>query len=170
MGDVVAIPEQHYCYGLGTLTLRLIEVGRRERHSDGIWINLRGIELGHPAGPRQRRVLAGFDAVRVRPAPAPSAHVPTRPGWGCAACGHDWPCPNRRRRLLKEYAKNHAALGIYLSLHLADAAADLRYAPADALYSRFLGWLGQDRDGPDRPVKAVQSQATPAPSPRATES
>ncbi|MFU8850910.1 hypothetical protein ACNAW0_07985 [Micromonospora sp. SL1-18] len=150
IGDVVEVAEQHYCYGLGTLTLRVIELGRRERHSDGIWINLRGVELGHPSGPRQRRVLARLDAVRVRSAVARAAHVPIRPGWECAGCGHDWPCPDRRSRLLREYARNRVALGIYLALHLADAAADLRHLPGDALHARFLGWLRGEQGGDPR--------------------
>ena len=68
IGDVVKVAEQHYCYGLGTLTLRIVEVGRRERHSDGLWIRLRGVELGHPSGSRQRRVLARLEAILWGPA------------------------------------------------------------------------------------------------------
>lgn len=147
VGDVVEIAEQHYCYGLGTLTLRVIELGRRERHSDGIWINLRGVELGHPAGPRQRRILARLDAVRVRSVTASTAHVPVRPGWACAGCGADWPCPDRRARLLREYAGNSATLGVYLGLKLVDAAEDLRHLPAGALHARFLGWIRRGRGG-----------------------
>lgn len=150
VGDVVALSEQHYCYGLGTLTLRVIELGRRERHSDGIWIHLRGVELDHPSGPRQRRVLAKLDTVRVRPVPAPAAHVPIRPGWECAGCGRPWPCPDRRDRLLINYAGNRAALGVYLGLQLADATSDLRHHPAGDLYTRFLGWLRPDDVQVDR--------------------
>ncbi|WP_307848922.1 hypothetical protein [Micromonospora sp. U56] len=140
MGDVVELSEQHYCYGLGMLALRIVEVGRRERHSDGVWIHLRGVELGHPSGPRQRRVLARLDAARVRPVRAP-AHVPVRPGWECADCSRPWPCPDRRQRLLSDYAGNRAALGVYLGLQLVDASSDLRHHPAADLYARFLGWL-----------------------------
>ncbi|MGN9774917.1 hypothetical protein ACTMS0_03950 [Micromonospora sp. H33] len=147
VGDIVQVAEQHYCYGLGTLTLRVVEVGRRERHSDGLWIHLRGIELGDPRGPRQRRVLARIDAVRIRPAPRPVAHVPVRPGWDCAGCGQAWPCPDRRQRLLDRYAGDRATLGVYLGMQLVDAASDLRHLPAEALYARFLGWL-RDRDRP----------------------
>ncbi|TDB70999.1 hypothetical protein [Micromonospora sp. KC721] len=141
VGDVVELAEQHYCYGLGTLTLRIVEIGRRERHSDGVWIHLRGVELGHPSGPRQRRVLAKLDAIRVRPVPAPAAHVPRRPSWQCAGCGDPWPCPDRRRRLLAEYADNAAAVSVYLGMQLVDAASELRHQPAEALHARFLGWL-----------------------------
>jgi hypothetical protein len=152
VGDVVEADEQHYCYGLGRLTLRVIEVGRRERHSDGVWLNLRGVELGRPGGPRQRRVLVRLAAIRVRsgrPAgpttPGPgAAHVPVRPDWLCAGCRVAWPCPDRRARLLVEYASDRTALAVYLGCHLADAASDLPALPGE-LYSRFLGWL------PDRP-------------------
>ncbi|MFG1916074.1 hypothetical protein [Micromonospora sp. NPDC048898] len=146
VGDVVTVDEQHYCYGLGQLVLRVIEVGRRERHSDGVWIHLRGIELGGSTGPRQRRVLVRLAALRVRPAArpanreAPMPHVPVRPAWTCAGCGQEWPCPNRRRRLLIEYAHDRLSLAFYLGLHLADAAVDLSHPPADELHVRFLGW------------------------------
>ncbi|QGN45999.1 hypothetical protein GKC29_03460 [Micromonospora sp. WMMC415] len=146
VGDVVELAEQHYCYGLGTLTLRVVELGRRERHSDGLWIHLRGVELGDPRGPRQRRVLARIDAVRIKPEPCPIAHVPVRPDWCCAGCGQAWPCPDRRQRLLDRYARDRPALGVYLGMQLADAVSDLRHLPVEALYARFLGWL-RDGDG-----------------------
>ncbi|MEV4845218.1 hypothetical protein AB0K20_18655 [Micromonospora matsumotoense] len=140
IGDVVKVAEQHYCYGLGTLTLRIVEVGRRERHSDGLWIRLRGVELGHPSGSRQRRVLARLEAIRVQPAAALVAHVPARPSWQCAGCGEPWPCRDRRDRLLSEYADDRTTLGIYLGLQLADALSDLPRQPASDLHARFLGW------------------------------
>ncbi|GIJ27961.1 hypothetical protein Vqi01_31230 [Micromonospora qiuiae] len=145
VGDVVQVAELHYCYGLGTLTLRIVELGCRERHSDGLWINLRGVDLGDPRGPRQRRVLARIDA--VRPAePRSSAHVPVRPSWNCAGCGQEWPCPYRRRRLLQRYARERITLHIYLGMQLVDAASDLRHLPADTLNTRFLGWLPRPPD------------------------
>ncbi|MET7948003.1 hypothetical protein [Micromonospora sp. NPDC005324] len=146
VGDVVTIDGQHYCFGLGRLALRVIEVGRRERHSDGVWIHLRGVELGRPNGPRQRRVLVRLASLRVRRAaqPAnlevPTPHVPVRPPWTCAGCGQEWPCPDRRRRLLIEYADDRLSLAFYLGLYLADAAADLPDLSADRLHDRFLGW------------------------------
>ncbi|MEU0546968.1 hypothetical protein [Micromonospora sp. NPDC005979] len=146
VGDVVEVDEQHYCYGLGRLILRVIEVGRRERHSDGIWLHLRGIELGPPGGPRQRRVLVRLAALQVRPArrtaepESATPHVPVRPAWSCAGCGQEWPCANRRRRLLIEYAHDRLSLTFYLGLHLAEAAVDLPSLPAERLHARFLGW------------------------------
>ncbi|WFE63296.1 hypothetical protein [Micromonospora sp. WMMD714] len=141
IGDVVTVAEQHYCYGLGTLTLRIVEVGRREEHSDGLWIHLRGVELGRPSGARQRRVLARLEAIRIRPVPALVAHVPARPGWQCTGCGEPWPCRVRRDRLLSEYADDRAALGVYLGLQLVEALTDLSRQPAGDLHTRFLGWL-----------------------------
>ncbi|MCG5443578.1 hypothetical protein NIE79_001391 [Micromonospora sp. NIE79] len=58
----------------------------------------------------------------------------------CAGCGQEWPCPDRRRRLLIEYADDRLSLAFYLGLRLADAAADLPGLPADSLHARFLGW------------------------------
>lgn len=34
-----------------------------------------------------------------------------------------------------------AALAVYLALHMADAAEDLRHLPAGTLHARFLGWI-----------------------------
>ncbi|GAA2185377.1 hypothetical protein GCM10009848_14820 [Micromonospora lupini] len=79
-------------------------------------------------------------AVRPADRATPVPHVPVRPAWTCAACAQEWPCPNRRRRLLIEYAHNRLSLTFYLGLHLADAAADLPSVPADRLHARFLGW------------------------------
>ncbi|WP_433536457.1 hypothetical protein ACQPZK_00870 [Micromonospora sp. CA-249363] len=146
VGDVVTVAEQHYCYGLGRLVLRVIEVGRRERHSDGIWLHLRGIELGAPGGPRQHRVLVRLAALQVRPArraaqpEIPKPHVPVRPTWNCAGCGQEWPCANRRCRLLVEYAHDRLSMMFYLGLHLAEAAVDLPDLSAERLHARFLGW------------------------------
>ncbi|ABP52628.1 hypothetical protein Strop_0143 [Salinispora tropica CNB-440] len=139
VGSVVQLAEQHYCYGLGTLTLRIVEVGRRVRRTDGLWIHMRGVQLGSP--PRQRRVLARLDAIQTQPVPIPVTHIPVRPGWDCAGCGAAWPCPDRRRRLLDRYAGNPAALGIYLSTQMTAAVPDLRHLPPEELYERFLGWL-----------------------------
>lgn len=139
VGSVVQLAEQHYCYGLGTLTLRIVEVGRRERRTDGLWIHVRGVQLGGP--PRQRRVLARLDAIQTQPVSIPITHIPVRPGWDCAGCGAAWPCPDRRRRLLDRYAGNPVALGIYLSTQMTAAVSDLRHLPPEELYERFLGWL-----------------------------
>jgi hypothetical protein len=70
VGDIIEVPEQHYCYGLGRLVLRVTEVGELEQHSDGEWLNLRGIQLRHPDYVRlgERQVLVRAEAMRVRKA------------------------------------------------------------------------------------------------------
>ncbi|GAA3743522.1 hypothetical protein GCM10022225_28880 [Plantactinospora mayteni] len=71
VGDILEVAEGYYCFGLGRLILEVIELGRRERHTDGLWLHLRGVELQHPDGVRlrQRRVIVRLDAVTVRPGP-----------------------------------------------------------------------------------------------------
>ncbi|WBB78164.1 flavin reductase [Micromonospora sp. WMMD882] len=70
----------------------------------------------------------------------PERHVPVRPGWTCAGCAADWPCPDRRGRLLVEYAGDRIALSMLLASYLSDAVADLPGTPPPELYRRFLGW------------------------------
>jgi hypothetical protein len=136
VGDIIEVDQGHYCYGLGRLLLEVIEVGHRERHTDGVWLNLRGVELRNTdrVRLRQRRVLVRVDTVRIRPGPlthrrwirrnvdrnrAPAAtplslppiiHIATKPEWTCANCGEDWPCPTRRTRLLAKYADDRLLL------------------------------------------------------------
>jgi hypothetical protein len=43
--DVVRIEERDYCYGVGTLTLRVTERPTVGRQADGDWIVLRGKEV-----------------------------------------------------------------------------------------------------------------------------
>ncbi|MFI5928162.1 hypothetical protein ACIA3K_19480 [Micromonospora sp. NPDC051543] len=38
-------------------------------------------------------------------------------------------------------ATHEPALRIYMGSHLAAATQDMAWAPADAVYRRFLGWL-----------------------------
>jgi hypothetical protein len=166
VGDIVEAEQGHYCYGLGKLLLEVIEVGHRERHSDGIWLNLRGVELRQidRARLRQRRVLVRLSAIRIRPgplarrrwvkqdlgsnqAPAPATpsrppimHAAARPSWICANCGEEWPCPTRRTRLLAKYANDRLSLQFYLSWCLGYAATDLPHLPPQELHARFLGW------------------------------
>jgi hypothetical protein len=158
VGDIVTADEGHYCFGLGRLVLEVVEVGRRERHSDGLWLQLRGVEISQPDGVRlrQRRVLVRLATVVVRrasdrrtghplpephPAGAPELHVPVRPGWECAACGQDWPCADRRHRLLAEYAGNRIGLAMLLASYMLDALAERPDLAPTELRSRFLGWL-----------------------------
>nr|MDT0659868.1 hypothetical protein [Micromonospora sp. DSM 115978] len=87
VGDVVTVAEGDYHAGIGRLTLSVVEVGARERHTDGVWLHLRGVQLRQPdlrVRLRQRRVLVRLDAVRVLPSPRSSfrwlpLHRPGRP-------------------------------------------------------------------------------------------
>ncbi|SCL38221.1 hypothetical protein GA0074692_4939 [Micromonospora pallida] len=149
--------EGHYCFGLGRLVLEVIEIGRRERHSDGLWLQLRGVEIRQPDGVRlrQRRVLVRLAAVAVkrgrdhragrtpvsrRPG-TPELHVPVRPSWVCAGCGKDWPCVDRRRRLLVDYAGNQVGLAMLLASYMLDALAERPDLSPTELRAQFLGWL-----------------------------
>lgn len=70
-----------------------------------------------------------------------TTHGPVLPLWLCGECERPWPCATRRAELLGEYATSPVALRIYLASHLAAAVQDMSWAPADAVYRRFLGWL-----------------------------
>ncbi|MFI7605987.1 hypothetical protein ACIBTV_12765 [Micromonospora sp. NPDC049366] len=75
----------------------------------------------------------------------PDDHLPVTPDWTCATCGADWPCATKRRRLLDEYQRDRAALGVYLAACLAVASDQLRRVPVAALQQRFTGWLPRPR-------------------------
>lgn len=46
IGDVLRIPEEHYLYGVGTLTLRVTAVDANiSRHPGLEWLQVRGVEL-----------------------------------------------------------------------------------------------------------------------------
>ncbi|SIR79326.1 hypothetical protein SAMN05444858_11876 [Micromonospora avicenniae] len=82
----------------------------------------------------------------ARPHPAlPDDHLPVTPDWICSTCGTDWPCSTKRSRLLEEYGRDRAALGVYLAACLAAASAELRRVPVDVLQQRFTGWLPRPR-------------------------
>ncbi|WP_326562061.1 hypothetical protein [Micromonospora sp. NBC_01796] len=166
IGDIIEADQGHYCYGLGKLFLEVIEVGHRERHTDGVWLNLRGVELRKTdrVRLRQRRVLVRLNTIHVRPGPLtqrrwirrtitqqparrngplnlpPIIHTAIKPAWTCANCGEDWPCPTRRARLLAKYADDRLLLHFYLAGCLTEASTDLPHLPPDQLYDRFLGW------------------------------
>ncbi|GIG88882.1 hypothetical protein [Plantactinospora endophytica] len=78
VGDILEVAEGDYCFGLGRLILEVIELGRRERHTDGLWLHLRGVELQPPDGVRlrQRRLLVRLDALAIRPGPLSRRHPP----------------------------------------------------------------------------------------------
>ncbi|GAB7052946.1 hypothetical protein [Catenuloplanes indicus] len=62
IGDTVQIPEPDYCYGLGTLTLRITAIGAGQRRD---WIQLRGIQLADDGREiKEREVLARVAAIR----------------------------------------------------------------------------------------------------------
>ena len=65
-GAVIEVDEQHYCYGLGTLKLRVTSVGRVEPRTDGRWLNLRGHEqFSNGSEGRERFALVRLGAVRI---------------------------------------------------------------------------------------------------------
>ena len=77
----------------------------------------------------------------VAVAAAPGEHAPATPDWTCGTCGADWPCEQKRDRLLSEYAADRAMLSVYLGACLAAAAEDLHLSGSTTLQDRFLGWL-----------------------------
>lgn len=80
------------------------------------------------------------------------AHQPARPHWCCTHCGHTWPCAQARTDLLADYTDCVAALGMYLSAQMFDAAIDLRVSVDAALYDRFLRWI-RPADQPPWPLR-----------------
>jgi hypothetical protein len=75
-------------------------------------------------------------------------HGPVLPVWTCAGCDSPWPCPTRRGELLAEYDGAPVSLALYMGSHLVSATQDMSWAPAGALYRRFLGWLPRGVVGP----------------------
>ena len=69
------------------------------------------------------------------------AHIPVRPQWTCAGCGGSWPCQSRRHQL--DPGHTELTLTLYLAACMVEAAQDLPDVGADALYTRFLGWVRQ---------------------------
>lgn len=45
VGSVIRVAEADYCYGLGELILRVIEIGAIQRDGGEPWVALRGIQL-----------------------------------------------------------------------------------------------------------------------------
>lgn len=75
--------------------------------------------------------------------PVQSEHAPSRPTWGCRACGRDWPCAGARGDLILEYRFNPTALSILMASLMHNAIDDLTAygegSPTD-LFERFLAW------------------------------
>lgn len=88
-----------------------------------------------------------------------STHIPIRPGWLCAGCAVDWPCPTRRRQLLAEYGGAPVSLALYLGACFVDAAGDLRDVPAGDLHARFFAWFQrQSRETPSWHVPGLPAR------------
>lgn len=94
-------------------------------------------------------------------------HVPSRPHWGCRACGHSWPCDGARNVLLTEYAGNRIGLFLYLAGCLHEAIDDLSQADASGtsdcedLFDRFVDWARRRAGSPgattDTPVSSREA-------------
>jgi hypothetical protein len=74
-------------------------------------------------------------------------HTPMRPGWICAGCAQDWPCPTRRGQLTAEYDRAQVCLSLVMASYFVEASEDLCDVPAGELCLRFLGWLRSARIG-----------------------
>lgn len=64
-GQILRVPEEHYCYGIGPLVIRVTEVCG-EIHPNLEWMRIRGVEIlwnGHD-GP-DRDVLVRVSALRA---------------------------------------------------------------------------------------------------------
>jgi len=48
-GDVIQVAEPDYCYGKGTLKLRITEILGIDRQSDGAWVSMYGVTV-YPNG------------------------------------------------------------------------------------------------------------------------
>lgn len=65
-GQVIRVPERHYCYGIGTLTLRVTEVDPRP-HPNLEWIRIKGVEIRWDGADGDHRdVLVRVTALRQR--------------------------------------------------------------------------------------------------------
>jgi len=63
VGDVVEIPEPDYCYGVGTLVMRVTAI--RDSPARPGWAYLRGVQLADDGSEvKEREVLARLAAVR----------------------------------------------------------------------------------------------------------
>lgn len=66
-GDVIQVDEQSYCYGLGSLILRVTEILGVRHDPDGPWLDLRGSALRTDGSDRgERQVLVKASALRRR--------------------------------------------------------------------------------------------------------
>ena len=68
-GDIVGIEQADYCYGLGTLTLRVTEIGVDLARIPALeWVRLRGIEIRWDGTDgNEREVFVRVSALRGQP-------------------------------------------------------------------------------------------------------
>jgi len=65
-GAVVRLTEEHYCYGLGTLYLRLTRTPDVQASWDRLeWVELTGVELRRTGGGLTRSVLARVTGIQL---------------------------------------------------------------------------------------------------------
>jgi hypothetical protein len=50
VGDAIDVHEKDYMYGTGRLILRITKLGKRQRMTDGEWLDLEGLVLRRTAG------------------------------------------------------------------------------------------------------------------------
>lgn len=70
LGDVIRVASPDYCYGAGTLRLRVVEIGKVQYHGMEPWLNLWGFELradGSQFQSRTRPALVRLSALRHQP-------------------------------------------------------------------------------------------------------
>jgi hypothetical protein len=68
-------------------------------------------------------------------------HFPTQPKWDCRDCGHRWPCPVRRGRLIAEAETSLATVMLFLTVCFEQALQDRPDADVASLHEQFLGWM-----------------------------
>jgi hypothetical protein len=74
-GDVIRVEEPDYMYGLGTLILRIVAVGKTRQIEGDAWINLRAMPLrsdGIPLQAQSRYALVRVTGIRR----VPTADIP----------------------------------------------------------------------------------------------
>ena len=78
-------------------------------------------------------------------------HLPSVPGYWCATCHDEWPCPAARQALQAEFARLPTLLFAYMCGHLDAASACSLGLDTDQLADRFLAWIPAGRPRPVAP-------------------
>jgi hypothetical protein len=66
VGAVISIAEEHYCYGVGTLHLRLTATPNVRASWNRLeWVELTGVELRHTGDGPVRTVLARVTGIQI---------------------------------------------------------------------------------------------------------